>query len=145
VSCAPTQHTPEPYRSDPAAARALEARAEALCAARPAVVRTHPVRPFITDGCSAWPDGPSYLECCVEHDLLYWCGGTAAEREAADDRFGRCVAERSSSFLGAWMRLGVRIGGHPIFPTPYRWGYGLEYSGGHATPDPDEEAAEGTR
>jgi hypothetical protein len=26
------------------------------------------------------------------------------------------------------MWLGVRVGGHPIFPTYFRWGYGRPYS-----------------
>lgn len=131
VGCAPTHHTPPPYGEDPLAAKALEEKATALCAARTEVPSTEPQRPFVTDGCSAWPDGERYVHCCVEHDVLYWCGGSAEERRAADDAFGRCVAENTSAFLGGWMRWGVRMGGHPVFPTHYRWGYGLEYSFGY--------------
>ena len=135
LGCAPTQHTPEPYRSDAAEAATLERRAEALCAARTGAAVPPPVGAFVTDGCSVWPDGKSYVECCVEHDLLYWCGGSAAERKAADDAFGACVSERAHSMLGGWMRLGVRLGGHPVFPTHYRWGYGHAYAGGYPSGD----------
>jgi hypothetical protein len=27
-----------------------------------------------TDGCSPWPDG-SWGQCCIDHDMDYWCGG----------------------------------------------------------------------
>src|SRR2546426_8536514 len=33
-----------------------------------------PPHPFTTDGCSLWPNGP-WRSCCIEHDVLYWCGG----------------------------------------------------------------------
>lgn len=131
LGCAPTHHTLEPYRSDASAAAALEQRAAALCEARRPDAAPPAHAPFLTDGCSAWPDGEDYVACCVEHDLLYWCGGSAAERKAADDEFGRCVSERTNALLGGWMRLGVRMGGHPVFPTHYRWGYGHAYAGGY--------------
>ncbi len=135
LACAPARHTVEPYRSDPDEARALEARAEESCRQTRGTAAL-PEKTFVTDGCSAWPDAEGYVACCVEHDILYWCGGSAAQRLAADDDFGRCVAEGTSGFLGSSMRLGVRLGGHPIFPTHYRWGYGDAYRAGY----PDDEA-----
>ena len=89
--------------------------------------RIQPVRSFTTDGCSLFPDADWNLECCVEHDIAYWCGGEADERRDADATFGRCVAGNSNAFLGWLMKTGVRVGGHPIFLTPYRWGYGHPY------------------
>ena len=53
--------------------------------------------------------------------------GAAAARRAqreADRRSRRCVREREPGWLARLMWLGVRLGGHPIFPTHYRWGYG---------------------
>jgi hypothetical protein len=76
---------------------------------------------------SSFPDTEWNLDCCVEHDIAYWCGGDAAEREAADAEFGRCVGENKNTFVGWVMETGVRLGGHPIFPTSYRWGYGHPY------------------
>ena len=29
------------------------------------------------------------------------------------------------------MRAGVRVGGHPVVPMYFRWGYGHAYSGGY--------------
>lgn len=130
--CVLTEPSIEPYRSDPAAAARLEARATHDCRALRALDgrAPEPLRPFRTDGCSAWPDSEATQPCCVEHDIAYWCGGSRALRLAADDAFGECVRDRSqSAALGAWMRAGVRVGGHPFFPMPYRWGYGDAYSG----------------
>lgn len=133
AGCALTTHTIEPYRSDAEAAARIEARAAERCrAVRAADQRPPtPTRAFATDGCSAWPDTRATQPCCVEHDIAYWCGGTAARRLAADDAFGACVASRSGRALGAMMRFGVRLGGHPFFPMPYRWGYGDDYVGGY--------------
>lgn len=35
-------------------------------------------------------------ECCVEHDIAYWQGGTVAERLAADER--RQVADKLEAY-----------------------------------------------
>ena len=92
-----------------------------------------PTRPFSTDGCSAWPDGSLYA-CCVEHDIEYWCGGTAAQRKAADRRLREC-AERIDYGAEGMVYFGVRLGGPPWLPTPWRWGYGHAYGTGYAIPD----------
>jgi hypothetical protein len=126
-ACAPTLHTLEPYRSRVAAARAIEARARESCAAGPEGPREPPAKPFVTDGCSLWIDGGWGEPCCVEHDMRYWCGGRAAARAQADAELRQCVDARSPAALAWLMWLGVRAGGHPIFPTWYRWGFGREY------------------
>ena len=128
IACAgPVHHTPEPYASDPIAADALEARAEEYCSARYPSKDQRPTRPFVTDGCSLWFDRDWDLTCCVTHDIDYWCGGTREERKRADAEFGKCVAGNTAQSVGLGMRLGVRMGGHPLFPTSYRWGYGHGY------------------
>jgi len=127
AGCAPKFHTIEPFRSDPVAARAIEARAREVCAEGPDGPRALPEKTFITDGCSLWMDDGWGNPCCVLHDVLYWCGGRAAERADADRELSRCVERHSSGFVGWLMWLGVRAGGHPIFPTWYRWGYGRNY------------------
>ena len=63
----------------------------------------------------------------MEHDERYWCGGRASERAEADAALRRCVDERASAFTAWLMWLGVRAGGHPLFPTWYRWGFGRDY------------------
>jgi hypothetical protein len=67
-------HRLAPYRYDPAAAEALERRAQTVCMQARGVT---PPPHFTTDGCSMWPDD-GWVRCCVEHDVAYWCGGTSA-------------------------------------------------------------------
>lgn len=117
----------DPYRSDRAAAAALDSRARETCEQGPDGPRLPPEQTFVSDGCSAWFDGGWAEPCCVDHDIHYWCGGRSEERRAADTRLKQCVEERASRWLAGMMWLGVRIGGHPIFPTHYRWGYGRAY------------------
>lgn len=98
-------------------------RAVALCDARS---ESLPATAFSTDGCSAWPDG-DYRDCCIEHDIVYWCGGSKEERAAADRELRSCVAERRSGTLAWLMWTGVRAGGYRGFPLPWRWGYGRRW------------------
>lgn len=120
TGCTPRVHTMAPYRDDPALGEALAARAAAACAARGAVV---PPAPFRTDGCSAWPDA-TWGACCVEHDVAYWCGGSAAERLAADRELRACVDAIAGGGWATVMYWGVRLGGSDRMPLPWRWGYG---------------------
>ncbi|MCG8591604.1 MAG: hypothetical protein MJE66_20090, partial [Proteobacteria bacterium] len=126
LGCAAGHHTPEPYRSDAGRAAQLDARAHSFCRGSDATPRPLPAKPFLTDGCSRFPDG-HWVACCVEHDVAYWCGGTASERLEADRAFRRCVARAASPALAGLMYWGVRVGGHPAFPSAYRWSYGREY------------------
>lgn len=132
AACAPTYHTAPRYRFYPPAAERVEAAAELRCRAL-GEPGGSPVRRFVTDGCSLWPDG-WWQECCVEHDMAYWCGGTWAQRKQADERLAECVADRAGAWLGALMELGVRLGAPPWMPAYWRWGYGRDYRAGY----PDE-------
>ncbi|MEJ6474195.1 hypothetical protein [Pseudoalteromonas piscicida] len=90
------------------------------------------LKPFTSDGCSAFPDGTLaqrelWLSCCTAHDLAYWKGGTAAEREKADIALQECVAAVGQKEVATLMLAGVRLGGLPYLPTPFRWGYGWSY------------------
>jgi hypothetical protein len=114
AGCAPRAHTVAPYRDDAAEADALAARATAACAARGAPL---PPRPFRTDGCSAWPDA-NWVQCCVAHDIPYWCGGSPAQRLEADR------ALRACDFWATVMYWGVRAGGPSRLPFAWRWGFG---------------------
>lgn len=102
------------------------------------------LRPFTSDGCSGFPDGtPSqqqlWRECCVAHDLAYWRGGTRAERSAADRELGKCVAAAGEPEVAAMMLAGVRVGGAPWLPTPFRWGYGWSESRGYRSLSAEEQ------
>jgi hypothetical protein len=94
------------------------------------------IKPFKSDGCSLFPDGhlldtDAWCECCVQHDIAYWQGGSEAQKEAADLALKNCVLRNTgNAFLAEAMYQGVKYGGHPIFPNWYRWGYGWSYGRG---------------
>ncbi len=109
------------------------------------VAEAQTIRPFTTDGCSAFPDGSPHqnelwLECCVAHDRAYWLGGTYTQREAADRRLRQCVQEVGAPAVASLMLIGVRVGGSPFWPTTFRWGYGWDYPRGYRELTPEELA-----
>jgi hypothetical protein len=90
------------------------------------------LKPFVSDGCSSFPDGTPrnqtlWLNCCVRHDLAYWKGGTYQERLGADLALEHCVAQAGEPDIAKLMLQGVRAGGSPLLPTPFRWGYGWSF------------------
>lgn len=90
------------------------------------------LKPFVSDGCSAFPDGTSkqqqlWLKCCTAHDYAYWKGGTYKERLESDVELKNCVARVGEKEVALVMLAGVRVGGSPFFPTKFRWGYGWPY------------------
>ena len=104
---------------------------------------------FKSDGCSLFIDGTFknpelWKGCCVEHDVAYWQGGTAEEREAADLKFRECILEKTGDkALARVMYEAVRAGGSPHFPTWYRWGYGWPKGRGYkALTDEEKVLAE---
>ena len=55
------------------------------------------------------------------------------DRLQADEDLRVCVQERTGNrVLAKVMFEGVRVGGHPVFPNWYRWGYGWDYGRGYA-------------
>ena len=96
--------------------------------------RTMPPYPFTTDGCTLSPDG-TWQACCVEHDMVYWCGGTAEARRLADEHFRMCVADHGGCALAPVFYWGVRVGGHPWLPFYWRWGYGWPWPWGYTDAD----------
>jgi len=105
-----------------------------LLAALPAAATE--LQPFTSDGCSRFPDGTLqrsdlWRSCCEAHDLAYWRGGTREERAAADAELQRCVAATGENEIAGIMLIGVRLGGSPWWPTPYRWGYGWPWLRGY--------------
>ena len=90
------------------------------------------LKPFTSDGCSAFPDGTIgqselWLKCCTAHDWLYWRGGTYKERLRADEQLKSCVSELGEPEIALLMLAGVRVGGTPFLSTTFRWGYGWRY------------------
>jgi hypothetical protein len=93
---------------------------------------TSHLKPFTSDGCSHFPNGTLehkelWLACCTEHDLTYWQGGTYGERLEADKKLRQCVAQVGEPAIANLMLGGVRVGGSPLWPTRFRWGYGWDY------------------
>lgn len=103
------------------------------------------IRDFSSDGCSLFPDGDLlhrnlWCDCCFIHDIAYWRGGSEEERFHADKKLRQCVFERTKNKpLANMMFRGVRAGGHPAFPTWYRWGYGWDYGRGYEALNETEE------
>jgi len=90
------------------------------------------LKPFTSDGCSAFPDGTLaqnelWLNCCRAHDYAYWKGGAYHERVEADLALKECVSAVGEEEIALLMLAGVRVGGSPYFPTSFRWGYGWPY------------------
>ena len=99
------------------------------------------LKPFETDGCSggmsaAWQffrGRPTPWEGeCIEHDRAYHPGGSRAERLAADRKLRGAVAERDHPKTAAVMYYAIRLGGHPWWPLPWRWGFGYRWPRGYA-------------
>jgi hypothetical protein len=88
---------------------------------------------FTSDGCTLFPDSSLILkkdwcDCCFEHDIAYWQGGTKEERLKADEALRDCVLEKTGNEkLANVIYSGVRFGGSPYFYNWYRWGYGWHY------------------
>jgi len=94
---------------------------------------TKTLKPFSSDGCSLFPDRSlidkeDWGECCFEHDIAYWKGGTKDERLKADEALRECVKEKTGNVnLANVIYQGVRSGGSPYFYNWYRWGYDWGY------------------
>jgi hypothetical protein len=105
------------------------------------------LHPFTSDGCSLFPDGSiknpgQWCDCCFHHDMAYWQGGSSEDRLRADEALRECVVERTGDgILAEVMYNGARTGGHPAFPTWYRWGYGWKYGRGYGPLTSGEQAA----
>lgn len=105
------------------------------CSSLPFLCVQHTVgelAPFTTDGCTMFPDGSPadvtlWQHCCIEHDFAYYLGGPSEAREAADTQLRACVAAAANQAVADVMYYGVRVGGTPVLPTPWRWGYGWKY------------------
>ena len=94
------------------------------------------IEPFSSDGCSLFPDGTlsqraAWKHCCYDHDKSYWPGGSRFERLAADRQLASCVAEAGFPLTSKLMYAGVRAGGTPYIPTPFRWGFGWPWFHGY--------------
>ena len=94
--------------------------------------RPMPPLPNPKDGCSCVPDiNEKIRACCDAHDVAYWYGGTKQQRKQADHEFRQCAKDAGHPFIAGLYYIGVRMGGVPWLPTPYRWGFGWPYEKEH--------------
>ena len=84
------------------------------------------------DGCSGgmsktWRKvlgkNPPWEGCCDVHDQPYARGGSWLDRLIADIELLACMWKGGHPFWALVMFIGVRIGGVPFLPTPWRWGF----------------------
>ncbi len=92
------------------------------------------------DGCSGgmsalwyvlFESRPPWEYCCDEHDQAYAVGGTKEQRWAADRALLQCVTNNGHPIWAFIMWCAVRVGGHPILPMPWRWGFTKPYYKGY--------------
>lgn len=82
-----------------------------------------------------------WCDCCLEHDIAYWQGGTKEQRLRADGELRDCVLKKTGNqTLAEAMYQGVRFGGSPYFYNWYRWGYGWSYKRKYQELTPEEQA-----
>ena len=65
------------------------------------------LKAFVSDGCSAFPEGTSedqrlWLHCCTDHDYAYWQGGTYKARLAAESRWVNSFKHQSEARNITW-------------------------------------------
>jgi hypothetical protein len=91
-------------------------------------VQAATLKTFTSDGCSSSPDGlffvNEFVECCINHDLQYWKGGSEEERLQADSDFKMCMGTKTLPEVADIYYNSVRVGGNPALQAPWAWGYG---------------------
>ena len=81
------------------------------------------LEPFETDTCTFFIDG-SWSECCIEHDVRYWLGGTKEKMDESDLKLKKCVEEKSNNIWSSLIYQGVRIGHLSPIKSKYEWAWG---------------------
>lgn len=94
-----------------------------------ATVKSNSLKPFETDGCTMFIDGPRtqpslWRQCCVEHDLRYWFGGNQYDMDKTDLRLKSCVNDIAGPTWAELIYLGVRTGHKSPIKNKTQWGWG---------------------
>ena len=89
------------------------------------------LKPFVTDYCTMFVDGTSsrptlWRDCCVEHDIRYWFGGTNANKDKADTELKACVKKVAGITWANLIYVGVRAGHFSPIKGKYKWSWGWE-------------------
>jgi len=87
------------------------------------------IKEFQSDGCTCFFNGtrsqPSlWREDCLAHDYAYWRGGSFQQRKRADLLLRNQIRRKGAPITAFLVYVGVRLGGSPWLPTPWRWGFG---------------------
>ena len=87
------------------------------------------LKPFFTDGCTMFIDGPRdqpelWRNCCVEHDLRFWFGGSAEDREVTDLRLKSCVEKVAGAYWANLIYYGVKTGQLSSIKSKTHWNWG---------------------
>lgn len=94
---------------------------------------TSTVKPFFSDGCTLAPDGTFaetnlWRECCEEHDLRFWGGGTQTQRLEADYHLKLCIQHKSNDMIATLFMWGVQLGSlSPLKFESKKWGNAWEH------------------
>lgn len=88
------------------------------------------LRAFTTDYCTNFPEGTIthpdlWKDCCLEHDLFFWAGGSREDRNQADLDLKFCVSQSGAPHIAKIMYWGIRLGYYsPIKYEDKKWGNG---------------------
>jgi hypothetical protein len=87
------------------------------------------LKPFETDGCTMFIDGTPkepglWKNCCIEHDLRYWFGGSTEDMDATDLRLKSCVEKIAGATWANLIYTGVRTGHHSPVKNKTQWNWG---------------------
>lgn len=129
VACTPMQSRidpPYPFRGNEYSEAKIQIIAAEQCGFSQITPAPSEMNRFTTDGCSMWPDG-KILECCIEHDIQYWCASTQISRKEADQALRDCAREHSGPANAFMVYWGSRMGAPSWLPFPWRWGYGYSW------------------
>ena len=84
---------------------------------------------FETDYCTMFVDGTkdkpeAFKQCCFDHDLRFWFGGSEVQRDLADSKLKECVEKTGHTLIAKMMYYAVRAGKHSPIKNQYQWGWG---------------------
>lgn len=87
------------------------------------------LRSFTTDYCTMYKEGTkenptAWRDCCIEHDIYYWAGGTIQARDVADLRLKECVQEKGYPSYANTIYNGVKLGHLSPIKSEYPWNNG---------------------
>jgi hypothetical protein len=97
----------------------------------PVQVLAAELKPFESDGCTMFVDGPAgkphlWSHCCFEHDLRYWFGGSKVQMKSTDLELKKCVKDVAGSFWANLIYDGVVTGHSSPIKSKYHWSWAWE-------------------